>query len=83
MLVNFRYSDLDFVAYLITLGYKPMKFETKKDNNFIKTFVYFEGEKEELIKLNNRFREEKVLVNLKELVDVRKKLLKEIKYNIN
>jgi hypothetical protein len=56
MLVQHRYSETDFVAYLLALGFKYDKIETcKSTKSGKKTFAYFTGEEEELIRLQNDF----------------------------
>ena len=42
MQVNFRYSDTNFISYLITLGYKYNNIEITKDKDYgIKVFLLF------------------------------------------
>ncbi len=79
-IVNFRYSDTDFIAYLITIGFKYNKIETIKDRNKqLKVYIYFEGEKSKLLNLQEQFQNNNVNINLSIFCNNRKKISKTIK----
>jgi hypothetical protein len=84
---NFRVSDSDFATYLTILGYKIKNIEVKQDkkhNNKLKAFIYFEGEKIELVKLQNDYiNDKKVEISLKEFSINRQKVNKLIKKKLN
>ena len=83
MQVNFRYSDTNFISYLITLGYKYNNIEITKDKgNKIKVFVHFIGEKEELIKLHNNFINDNANINVLSFSKNRKQISKTIREEI-
>lgn len=78
--VNFRYSDTDFIAYLLTLGYKHNQIEVQRDRyNKIKAFVYFEENKEQLLKLSNQYQNGSLNVNVLEFTKNRRRITKLIK----
>jgi len=80
MQVNFRYSDTDFIAYLITLGYQYNKIEIIRDRNKqLKAFVYFIGEKDDLLQIQEEFKNGLVSVNILEFIRNRKIMVKLIK----
>lgn len=80
MQVNFRYSDTDFIAYMITLGYEYKNIEIVRDKrNKLKAFVYFSGDKNELINLQNEFKNGKAIINPLDFSINRKKISKLIK----
>ena len=59
MNVDFKYSQSELVAYLITKGYKISYIEIKKNDRYInnyKVFITICGEKENLISLENEFK---------------------------
>ena len=59
MNVEFKYSQSELVAYLITKGYKISNIEIKKNDRYINNYkVFFTicGEKENLISLENEFK---------------------------
>jgi len=83
MQVNFRYSDTNFISYLITLGYKYNKIEITKDkNNKLKVFIHFKGEKEELINLHNNFINDNANINVLSFSKNRKQISKTIREEI-
>ena len=80
MQVNFRYSDTDFIAYMITLGYEYNNIEVTTDKrNKLKAFVYFLGDKNKLINLQEQFKNGKAMVNALDYSLNRKKINKLIK----
>ena len=83
MYVDFRYSDTDFCAYLMTIGYKHKQIEIVRDNfNKLKAFVYFSGDKETLIDLYDKYRSGDVTCNVIDFSKNRKKIIKLIKSEI-
>lgn len=83
MQVNFRYSDTDFIAYLLTLGYVYSEIEVVRDKNKqLKAFVHFQGEKEELIKIQNDYKNGLLIGNIVNFSNNRKKITKIIKSEI-
>jgi len=84
MQVNFRYSDTNFISYLVTLGYEYNKIEITKDKNYgIKVFVHFSGEKEELINLYNNFVNGVANINVLSFSKNRKQISKTIRSEIH
>lgn len=80
MQVQQRYRDIDFVAYLLTIGLKYDKIETVyTTNSGKKTFVYFTGEKEMLVQYKNDFMNAKVVVNAFEFAKNRRYISREIR----
>lgn len=80
MRVNFRYSDTDFIAYMITLGYEYNNIEVIRDKrDKLKAYVYFSGDKNELINLQEEFKNGKTMINLLNYSLNRKKINKLIK----
>lgn len=80
MQVNFRYSDTDFIAYLISIGHEYNNIEITRDKNKqLKAFVYFQGNKEDLIRLQNNYKNGLVEANILEFANNRKKMVKIIK----
>lgn len=80
MQVNFRYSDTDFIAYMMTLGYEYKNIEVTRDRqNKLKAFVYFSGDKNELINLQEQFKNGKAIVNPLNFSINRKKISKLIR----
>ena len=83
MQVDFRYSDTNFISYLITLGYKYNNIEITKDKDYrIKVFVHFTGEKEKLINLYNDFINDKANINVLSFSKNRKQISKTIREEI-
>lgn len=88
--VDFRYNDMDFIAYLLTVGYEYTSIEVALDNrtNKLKGFMHFEGDKNELLDLYNQYKNEELLANVVQMKNNRKKanmLIKSeiIKYQAN
>lgn len=84
--VDFRFSDSDLAAYLLTLGYEPTYIEIvqdKKHGNRLKGFTHFEGDKEEFIKIQQNYRNKTIELNLTEFSIARRKVNKLIKEKIN
>jgi len=83
MQVNFRYSDTDFIAYLITMGYEYNKIEIDKDRDkHLKAYIYFEGEKDDLIQMQNDYKSGLVSANVLDFSNNRRKITKIIKAEI-
>lgn len=84
---NFRVSDSDFATYLMILGYNINDIEVKEDKkhcNKLKAFIYFEGDKTELIKLQQDYiNDKKIEISLKEFSINRQQLNKLIKNKLN
>jgi hypothetical protein len=83
--VDFRFSDSDFVTYLIINGYEPTSIEIINDkrHNRLKAFTHFIGEKETFIKFQNEYENDNLLVNPKEFSKARKQLNLKIKEHLN
>lgn len=83
MYVEFRYSDTDFCAYLMALGYEDVKIEVTRDKfNKLKAYVYFGGEKDELISLHKKYKNKQAFCNVLEFSINRRKITKLIKAEI-
>lgn len=82
--VDFRYSDVDYAAYLLTIGYEYTYIEVVRDNRTrkLKGFIHFYEDKEELLSLYNEYRNEQVVANVVKLKNNRKKLTKLINSEI-
>lgn len=81
--VDYRYSDSDFVAYLMSLGYKHTNIEIVKDRfGKIKAFVHFYEVKDELLKHFSDFRNNSVKVDILKFSTNRKIINKLIKSEI-
>jgi hypothetical protein len=82
--VDFRYSDVDFVSYLLTLGYEYTDIEIIRDNrtNKLKGFVHFNENKLDLINIFEQYQNENVSANVIKLKNNRKKITKLIKAEI-
>lgn len=82
--VNFRYSDVDFVSYLMTIGYTYDSIEIVKDkrNNQLKGYVHFIGDKEDLLYHFNQYNNGLANANVLGLRQNRKKITKLIKSEI-
>lgn len=81
--VNFRYSDTDFVAYLLSLGYKYTKIETTKDRrDRLKVFFYFSEDKSLLLDLQEKYNSNLAKVEPVSLLTNRKRISKLIKSEI-
>jgi glutaredoxin-related protein len=62
--VNFRYSDTNFVAYLMSLGYEFNQIEvTQNREKKLKAFVHFYEDKQLLIDLHSQFRGNQAVVD--------------------
>ena len=83
MQVNFRYSDTDFIAYLMTLNYEYNDIEVVRDElGRLKAFVHFNGEKDTLIDLYDKYMNGRVKCNIMEFSQNRRKIVKLIKSEI-
>lgn len=81
--VTFRYSDVDFISYLMANGFNYDKIEVTRDRNKnLKGFVHFTGDKEILISYFNTYHEGKAVGNVLELKSNRKKISKLIQSEI-
>lgn len=83
--VIFRFSDSDLSAYLMMLGYNPKSIEIiqdKKHYGRLKAYICFEGNKEDLIHIQNQFNNNEIKVNPKTFSIMRKKLNKMINLEI-
>jgi len=78
-IVDYRYSDSDFVAYLMTLGHKPKEIELKRKEWGTKIFIHFSEEKGILEKIYEQYIANEIMVNLTDLFTNRKQLIKSIK----
>ena len=78
--VNYRYSDTDFISYLMTLGLSYNQIEISRDRNKqLKAYVYFEEEKSKLMDLYEQFQNKNININLSQFCNNRKKISKIIK----
>ncbi len=78
--VEFRYSDSNFCAYLMYLGYSPIGFDiVEKRGNKPKVFIHFEGEKDILIQLQQDYKNNNVQLNLIEYGKCKDSILKLVK----
>lgn len=85
-IVDFRTSSSDFATYLILKGYDYQYIEIvvdKKHYNRLKAFIHFNGNKEELIKLQQKYENGDVLVEPKIFSITRKKLNNIINKQLN
>lgn len=81
--VTYRYSDVDFISYLLVSGFDYDKIEITRDRNKnLKGFVHFTGDKDILITYFNDYQEGKAIGNILELKTHRKKISKLIKSEI-
>lgn len=79
-MVNFRYSDTDFIAYLFSVGYNQNKIEVTRDrNNQLRVYFYFLGEKEDLINKFKNYEDGKLEGNIKKFCVNRRVITKMIK----
>ena len=75
MIVQYRFSDPNFVAYLITIGYVYDKIETTFTNKSgARTFVYFTAEAENLLSEQEKYKTELIPVNLETYSKNRKQI---------
>lgn len=62
--VDFRYSDTDFVSYLLSVGYKHTSIEITKDHkDRPKAFVHFYEDKTELLNRLVEYKESSVKID--------------------
>lgn len=82
--VDFRYSDMDFISYLMTIGYEYSFIEVVRDSriNKLKGYVHFNEDKEELISIFENYKNETLTANVAQLKNNRKKINKLIKSEI-
>lgn len=82
--VDFRYSDVDFISYLLTIGYEYSYIEVVRDNriNKLKGYVHFHEDKDELLSIFEDYQNEKISENVMKLKNNRKKITKYIKAEI-
>jgi hypothetical protein len=82
--VDFRYSDIDFISYLVTIGYEYTHIEVVRDNrtNKLKGYVHFFEDKNELMSIFEDYKNEILTGNIVQLRDTRKKIHKFIKSEI-
>jgi hypothetical protein len=82
--VEFRYSDSNFSAYLMYLGYSPIGFDiVEKRGNKPKVFIHFEGNKEILIKLQQEYKNNNVKLNLIEYGKCKNNILKLVRQQLH
>lgn len=80
MLVNFRYGDTDLAAYLMTLGYEYDKVEVERDRDRkLRAYIHFYGDKDNLIRSQNEYRDGTAIGNISKFAANRKKIVKTIK----
>ncbi len=75
----FRVSDSDFSAYLFSIGYKPNYIEIKENNkstNKYKAFVHFDGDKDKLTTLQEKYINGDIQINLKDFSTARQEINK-------
>lgn len=81
--VDFRYSDTDFVAYLLTLGYKHTFVEIVKDKQgMLKGFIHFEEDKDTLLKHLSDYNEGIAKASVIDLKNKRMNVMRIIKAEI-
>lgn len=79
---NFRVSDSDFSAYLLSIGYKPVYIEVKEDKkqiNKYKAFVHFEGDKNTMISLQKLYELGDIEINLRKFSSSRQEINRLVK----
>lgn len=82
-IITFRYSDVDFISYLMSNGFEYDRIEVTRDRNKnLKGFVHFTGNKGILLKHFNDYQEGNAIGNVLELKTNRKKISKLIKSEI-
>lgn len=82
--VEFRYSDSNFCAYLVYLGYSPIGFDVvEKRGNKPKVFIHFKGDKDNLIQLQRDYKNNNVQLNLIEYGKCKDSVLKMVKQQLN
>lgn len=81
--VTFRYSDVDFVSYLMANGFAYDEIEIVRDRSHtLKGFVHFTGDKQTLLKHFNDYQQGVAVANVQDLKSNRKKISKLIKSEI-
>jgi hypothetical protein len=81
--VNYRYSDSDFIAYLLSLGYEYQEIEITRDKGGrFKAFAYFHEDKEALLSQFETFRNGEAIIDPLQYSINRKKINKIIKSEI-
>lgn len=83
-LVDFRYSDTDFVSYLMTLGYIHHSIEITVDRfSKYRAFVHFYENREDLLRHFNNYKNKNVNIDIQNFSNMRKKITKLIKSEIS
>jgi hypothetical protein len=83
---DFRFSDSDLAAYLVVLGYEPSYVEVvvdKKHSNRLKGFIHFIGDRDDFIKLQEEYKNNKVEINLLDFSLARQRINKIVKSEIS
>jgi hypothetical protein len=84
--VIYKFSDTDLCAYLMLLQYQIVKIEItldKKYNNRHKAFIYFEGDKDTFIDIQNKYKNNEIFgIQLQQFSITKQKLKKLIKDEI-
>jgi len=83
MQVNFRYSDTDLIAYLMTIGYSYSKIEITNKDNRVKAYAHFIGEKEDLLRIQEVYKSGESKINIYEFSNHRKMITKAFKEEIS
>ncbi len=82
--VDYRYSDSDFVSYLLTLGYKYTWIEvTNKPTGELRAFVHFNENKDELLENYKSYKDGNVRIDILEFSKFRRVLNKAIKLELS
>lgn len=82
-LVDFRYSDLDFIGYLLLLGYEHTHIEVVTDDVVgYKGFVHFEENKSDLLKHYHEYMEGKAVASIYDMKNKRTNVMRLIKAEI-
>ncbi len=72
---NFRYSDVDFVTFMIVSG-KDVSYMANEEG---KVYFHFEEEFEDFKALENKYRNQNVRISMKEFSSTRKEVVMMIK----
>lgn len=81
--VSYRYSDIDFISYLMCNGLTYERIEIAKDKqNRLKGFVYFAYDKDLLLNYFNKYRQGEAVANVTDLKSNRKRISMLIKSEI-
>lgn len=81
--VEFRYSDSNFCAYLNYLGYSPIGFDViEKRGNKPKVFLHFEGDRDELVCLYQKYQINDIKINLLEFGKCKNIILKIVREHL-